>query len=109
MVWPTRLRLISALSGALLTTATPAAATTPIAEMLCSLQSDMQTRLSVQFRAERSAVGIRDKDSVVEVWTEPGTGNWTMVVTYAAGTSCIVAMGEGWEVLDNAPPPADAG
>jgi predicted methyltransferase len=109
MFWQTIPRLIPALAGAMLMAAPPAAATTPIAEMLCSLRSDMQTRLSVQFRAERSAVGIRDKDSVVEVWTEPGTGNWTMVVTYAAGTSCIVAMGEGWEVLDNAPPPADAG
>jgi predicted methyltransferase len=101
-------RLIPALTLTALVAATPAAATTPIAEVLCSLQSDMHTRLAVQFRAERSAVGIRDADSVIEVWTEPGTGNWTMVVTYATGTSCIVAMGEGWEVL-NAAPPADAG
>lgn len=104
----TRPRLIPALALAAFGAATPAAATTPIAEMLCSLQSDMQTRLAVQFRAERSAVGIRDSDSVMEVWTEPGTGNWTMVVTYASGTSCIVAMGQAWEVLDAAPT-ADAG
>jgi predicted methyltransferase len=109
MFWHTSLRRVPAIAGVALMTAAPAAATTPIAEMLCSLRSDMHTRLSVQFRAERTAVGIRDADSVVEVWTEPGTGNWTMVVTYAAGTSCIVAMGQGWEVLDSTTPPSDAG
>lgn len=103
------LRLIPALIAATVMAAGPAPAATPVAEMLCSLRSDMHTRLSVQFRAERSAVGIRDAESVMEVWTEPGTGNWTMVVTYATGTSCIVAMGEGWEVLDSTSVPSDAG
>ena len=26
-------------------------------------------------------------------------GDWTMVIAYASGTSCIVAMGEHWSVL----------
>ncbi|MCU0909737.1 MAG: hypothetical protein MUF73_20510 [Rhodobacteraceae bacterium] len=104
-----RPRLILAATLPALLAAAPVSATTPIAEMLCSLQSDMHTRLSVQFRAERSAMGIRDADSVMEVWTEPDTGDWTMVVTYASGTSCIVAMGQGWEVLERPAPQADAG
>ncbi|WP_302478001.1 hypothetical protein [Ruegeria arenilitoris] len=31
----------------------------------------------------------------MEVWTSR-SGAWTMVITYANGTSCIVAMGEDW-------------
>jgi len=105
----TTVRLTHALILGTLFGAGPVGATTPIAEMLCSLRSDMHTRLAVQFRAERAAVGIRDADSVMEVWTEPGTGDWTMVVTYASGTSCIVAMGRAWEVLDTAATDTDAG
>ncbi len=88
---------------------TPAVARTPIAEMLCSLRVSMEQRLTVQFRSARTAVGVRDADSVMEVWTEPGTGNWTMVVTYASGTSCIVAMGSHWETRDAPPATTDAG
>ncbi|MEM9637104.1 MAG: hypothetical protein AAGA94_05610 [Pseudomonadota bacterium] len=35
----------------------------------------------------------------MEVWTDR-QGDWTMVVRYASGTSCIVAMGEHWTELD---------
>jgi len=31
----------------------------------------------------------------MEVWTAD-QGDWTLVITYATGTSCIVAMGENW-------------
>jgi hypothetical protein len=87
----------------------PAAARTPIAEMLCSIRSSMEQRLANQFRAQRTAMGIRDADSVMEVWTEPATGDWTMVVTYASGTSCIVAMGSSWEMQGAPPASSDAG
>ena len=34
----------------------------------------------------------------MEVWTDP-YGDWTLVVSYATGTSCIVAMGQHWQPL----------
>lgn len=43
-------------------------------------------------------MGVRDPEQVMEVWTDP-RGHWTMVVRYASGTSCIVAMGEDWITL----------
>ncbi|WP_298847375.1 hypothetical protein [uncultured Ruegeria sp.] len=39
----------------------------------------------------------------MEVWTDQN-GDWTMVVTYATGTSCIVAMGEHWHDHADAKP-----
>lgn len=73
------------------------AAQSPIAEMLCEPTSALQFKLEEQFRSSRTASGLRDPEQMMEVWTD-ARGNWTMVVSYASGTSCIVAMGEEWHV-----------
>ncbi len=104
-----RLPLVFLVSGLVLGAPSPASARSPIAEMLCSPRSALEHRLAMQFRAQRTAVGIRDADSVLEVWTEPATGDWTMIVTYASGTSCIVAMGSAWEMRGEPPDLTDAG
>jgi hypothetical protein len=38
----------------------------------------------------------------MEVWTDEA-GGWTLVVSYAHGTSCIVAMGEHWQEVRRDP------
>lgn len=73
----------------------PAQATTPIAEVLCAPRADMVQRLKVQHRARMTAMGVRDVEAVMEVWSDDH-GRWTMVQTYANGQSCIVAMGTDW-------------
>ncbi|WP_299742916.1 hypothetical protein [uncultured Tateyamaria sp.] len=89
-------------AAALLTLlASPAAATpTPIAEILCAPTKQMQQKLERQFRSARTASGMRSPDQMMEVWTDK-RGDWAMVVRYASGTSCIVAMGEHWEETEN--------
>lgn len=76
-----------------------AAAASPIAEVVCAPTAEMTRRLETQFGATRSAVGVRDAEQVMEIWTSPVTDGWTMVSTYANGNSCIVAMGHDWTVL----------
>lgn len=78
----------------LITLATPAAAS-PIAEVICAPTDEMQTRLETRMGTSRTALGVRGPEQVMEVWTD-ARGGWTMVVRYASGTSCIVAMGEHW-------------
>ncbi len=74
----------------------PAAqAKSPIAEVICEPTDRMHEKLERQFGAERAATGIRGPEQLMEVWTSK-SGDWTMVVTYATGMSCIVAMGENW-------------
>ena len=75
--------------------AAPASAVSPIAEAICEPTPAMHEKLTGQFGASRTASGIRDPEQVMEVWTD-AQGDWTLVVTYAHGTSCIVAMGEHW-------------
>ncbi len=86
--------LLRGLSIALML-AVPAQAKSPIAEVICEPTARMHDKLTRQFGSHRVATGVRGPEQIMEVWTSR-SGAWTMVVTYATGTSCIVAMGESW-------------
>ncbi|WP_422029344.1 hypothetical protein [Roseovarius sp.] len=73
-----------------------ASASSPIAEVICEPTEKMTQKLSRQFGEQLHSWGTRGPEQVMQVWTDK-RGDWTMVVSYATGTSCIVAMGENWE------------
>ena len=75
--------------------AVPASAN-PIADVICDTTLRMEKRLEETLRAERTASGMRSGAQIMEVWTDP-EGDWALVMRYATGTSCIVAMGAHWE------------
>lgn len=83
--------------------AAPAVADTPIAEVVCETTPRMLDRLSGAMGATRTAIGLRDEEQLMEVWTDPH-GDWTLVASYASGTSCILAMGENWQALPGEDP-----
>lgn len=76
----------------------------PIADLLCAPRKQMTEKLERQFGVRRQGVGMRSPDQVMELWSKPDNGDWTLVIAYATGTSCIVAMGEHWTAL-----PSEAG
>lgn len=80
----------------------PLRAASPIAEVVCAPTHQMTHRLTRQFGESRRATGLRGPEELVEIWADEG-GDWTMVITYASGRSCIVAMGEHWTAQE---PPA---
>lgn len=82
--------------AALIMGGTPALATSPIADILCAPTHDLTQKLTHQYGEQRFARGTQGPDQVMEVWTDD-RGDWTLVITYATGTSCIVAMGENWD------------
>ncbi|MCG7519006.1 hypothetical protein [Ruegeria sp. Ofav3-42] len=89
---------VSYISGACLVLAISAQlgqAKSPIAEVICEPTSRMHDKLERQFGSQRAATGLRGPEQLMEVWTSD-SGDWTMVVTYSSGTSCIVAMGQDW-------------
>ena len=77
---------------------TPVQAEGPLADILCKPSHDLSQTLTRQFGVDRLALGTQGPDQVMEVWTDD-TGDWTLVITYATGTSCIVAMGENWDMV----------
>ena len=87
----TRLLLLLAL-----TLASPAAADSPIADAICWPTETMREKLKTHRGNSVQATGLRSPEEIVEIWTGP-EGDWTMVIRYSSGTSCIVAMGEHWE------------
>lgn len=87
----------------LLLAALPAHAADPIGDVICAGRAEMLRRLQVEHGAERQGAGVRGPEAVLEVWSVPSTGDWTLVQSYADGRACIVAIGEHWE----GPPTAD--
>lgn len=87
---------MSALTVAALAWPGALAASTPIAEIICAPTGEMTRKLSREFGTRPTAWGTRGPGQVMQVWAAE-TGEWSLVVSYATGTSCIVAMGENWE------------
>lgn len=84
----------------------PALAVSPIAEVVCSPRDEMVKTLRQQFGEQQTGLGTRGPETVMEVWTSPRSGDWTLVMTYADGRSCIVAMGENWQQMTLGEDPA---
>lgn len=81
----------------------PAVAQMQTSEVTCDDSVRLERTLSIVMRAERRAQGLRGPETLLEVWIDPRTQDWTLVQTYTNGTSCIIAMGEHWEDLTPAP------
>lgn len=87
-------RLILILS---LSTVLPIASQAKMADVSCDDTTRMTQTLTKVLGAERRGTGLRDPETMLEVWVTRTSGDWVIVQTYANGTSCIVAMGEHWE------------
>ncbi|MEL6586695.1 MAG: hypothetical protein AAFY65_19305 [Pseudomonadota bacterium] len=66
-------------------------------DVSCDDKDRMAHRLTQTLGAERQGLGLRDPETMLEVWVTPENGDWMIVQNYANGTSCIVAMGAHWE------------
>jgi hypothetical protein len=68
-----------------------------MSEVVCDDSARMLETLKIARGAERQGMGLRDPETMLEVWVIARNGDWVIVQNYANGTSCIVAMGEHWE------------
>lgn len=68
-----------------------------MADVTCDDSTRMTETLKTVWGAERMGMGLRDPETMLEVWVTARNGDWMIVQNYANGTSCIVAMGEHWE------------
>ena len=77
--------------------ALPAYAQGRMSDLRCDDSQRLTQTLTTVLGAERRAMGLRDPDTMLEVWVENKSGDWMIVQNYSNGTSCIVAIGEHWE------------
>ena len=90
----------------LITLAAPAAANAPLGDVYCDSSEALTKKLRVQFGEEQQGLGMHGPESVMELWSHPANGNWTLVKRYASGRACVVALGESWATMAPLPDPA---
>lgn len=83
--------------------ALPTFANAKMADVSCDDSARMTNMLKKVLGAERQGMGMRDPETMLEVWVTRRSGDWMIIQNYANGTSCIVAMGEHWEATQTGP------
>ena len=71
----------------------------------CAPRPLVLERLATGFGETRHGIGLGAQGVVVEVFASARTGTWTITATMPDGITCLVAAGEGYEALAEAPPP----
>lgn len=98
--------VFTALSLGLMATAPPAVA------MGCGPRDDIVERLKGRFDEALVAAGLESaterRERMLEIWTNPENGSYTVLLTDPGGTSCIVGYGFEFRNFD-LPPDGDLG
>lgn len=66
-------------------------------QTMCSTRDQMVRMLAQTFQEAPTAIGMVDRDAVVEIFVSPDQGTWTILASDPAGNSCIISAGEGWQ------------
>lgn len=81
----------------------PALAQAQMSNVSCDDSTRMVETLTNSLGATRQGMGLRDPETMLEIWVTQRNGDWIVVQNYSNGTSCIVAMGEHWEAVAAGP------
>jgi hypothetical protein len=99
------LALSALLGGIAFGSAAGSAAGPADAVRICGERDVLLEQFAMQHRETPKALGLGADGGVIEVLVGPD-GGWTMLVTYPQRPTCVVAMGESWEMLQLAGDPA---
>ncbi|MHA3979899.1 hypothetical protein ACW9UR_19670 [Halovulum sp. GXIMD14794] len=80
------------------------------AQFACAPRADLIESLAQSHGEQLTSGGLSGPGKLVEIWTGED-GSWTILLTDAAGTSCIMAAGQDWIEFPMQPEglPASAG
>ncbi len=73
-------------------------ATPSLAQTVCGKRADIVERLSTGYEEQQSSAGIAANGNLVEVFASK-KGNWTIIFTKPGGVTCLMAVGENWQVI----------
>ncbi|MBT8476684.1 MAG: hypothetical protein KJO78_14575 [Alphaproteobacteria bacterium] len=93
----------------LITVLTIVVTMTPLAgqaQQFCAERAKITDRLKTGYGERYSGGGLRNAESIFEVWMSEEKGTWTILMTMADGRSCVMASGTNWR---NALPEQPAG
>ncbi len=63
----------------------------------CGDRNDVLSQLKDKYKEAPTGFGMTGNGAVVELMTAEN-GNWTLLLSFPNGHSCMMAAGEGWEL-----------
>lgn len=66
-------------------------------QMVCGNRDNIISQLEKKYGETRQAMGLQQGRGLVEVFASEETGSWTITVTDARGTMCLMAAGKAFE------------
>lgn len=76
--------------------ATSGVATAETDPEACADRASIVDQLKGKYQESHRASGLQTDKRLVEIWTSPASGSWTILITDVDGTSCIAAAGRAW-------------
>jgi hypothetical protein len=70
----------------------------------CGPRDQVVSVLGQKYSETRHGIGLNGPGQVMELYVNPTTGTWTILITLPAGETCLVASGEHYEALTEALP-----
>lgn len=70
----------------------------------CAPRAAVVQRLADGYGETRQSMGLGANNAVIEVFASQTSGSWTITVTGADGITCLVASGQAFEAVAEAPP-----
>lgn len=61
----------------------------------CAAREAVVAKLTKVGEAQ-TGIGLAKQGSLLEIWSSPQTGTFTVVMTFTNGMSCIMSYGESW-------------
>lgn len=71
-----------------------------MAQAVCGKRADIVKQLAEKYGEVQTSVGVQQGRGVVETYSSPKTGSWTIMITNAQGLSCLMAAGEAFEMRE---------
>ena len=69
----------------------------------CAPRDTVVQSLLERYGETRQSIGLGSNNAMVEVFASGETGTWTITVTRPDGITCLVAAGQAFETLAEAP------
>lgn len=76
-----------------------------VVRMLCHDYKELVRQLGARYDEVPVSIGLQSNGNLLQVFSSPRTGTWTILSVAPDGTGCVVAAGRSWESM--APPPRD--
>ena len=74
---------------------------------VCLKRTDLAQALDGKYSEKQIAAGLDNGGKLLEVFASDDGATWTMIMTTAEGTSCVIAAGEKWLTSINSPSDPD--